>query len=137
MLPDAIATLIRDEQSRQANQFIQGIEIEAYLLKLGEHAEILSDSSGGRCRGFVAFYCNDKMTKRAFITSVLVDPRDRGLGIARALVTCVLDLVRRRGFTSCRLEVAAENTAACAMYRHLGFHIVENRPGRDLLEIQL
>ena len=136
-LPDAITALILDEQARQQDRFVEGVDFETYLAKLGERAELLSVAEGPRCRGFVAYYANDQAAKQAFITLVLVAPEDRGLGLGRSLVTCVLDIVKRRGFTSCRLEVAADNTAAHAMYRQLGFHTVEHRAGKDLLEIQL
>src|SRR6266851_4700971 len=135
MLPDSIRSLILDEQARQDNRFIEDVDLGEYLAKLGDKAEILSDSAGERCRGFVAFYCNDQTTKQAYITLVLVDPRDRGLGIGRTLVACVLDLAKRRGFTSCRLQVARHNEAAHAMYRALGFRVVEDGGKKSLLEI--
>lgn len=136
-LPDAIAALIRDEQARQQGRFVEGVDVETYLARLGERAELLSVADGPRCRGFVAYYANDYASKQAFITLVLVAPEDRGLGLGRSLVTCVLDIVKRRGFTSCRLEVATANTTAQAMYGQLGFHTVEHRAGKDLLEIKL
>lgn len=137
MLPGPIAVLIRAEQVRQQNRFVEGVDFETYLAKLGERAEILSVADGSRCRGLVAYYANDQTSKQAFITLVLVAPDDRGLGLGCSLVACVLDIVKRRGFTSCRLEVATSNTAAHAMYRQLGFHAVEHRVGKDLLEITL
>lgn len=137
MLPGPVADLIREEQARQENRFVEDVDFETYLAKLGDRAEVLSVSHADRCRGLVAFYANDHATKQAFITLVLVAPGDRGAGLGRSLVACVLELVKRRGFTSCRLEVATGNTAAHAMYRQLGFHAVEHRAGKDLLEIQL
>ena len=135
MLSESIRSLILDEQARQGNRFVEDVDLETYLVKLGDHAEILSDSAGERCRGIVAFYCNDQTTKQAFITLVLVDPRDRGLGIGRTLVAGVLDIARRRGITSCRLEVAKRNDTAHAMYLALGFRVIEDRAHKDLLEI--
>ena len=137
MLPKSIRSLIVEEQARQGGRFIEGVGLDEYLTKLGGQAEVLADSVDGRCRGFVAYYCNDETTKQAYITLVLVDPRDRGLGIGQSLVACVLDQARRRGFTSCRLEVMRDNAAAQAMYRSLGFRVVEQRSGKDLLEITL
>jgi ribosomal protein S18 acetylase RimI-like enzyme len=137
MLPDSVRSLILDEQARQASRFVEGVEIHGYLDKLAAKAEILSDCAGGRCRGVVAYYCNDVATKQAYISLVLVDPRDRGSGIGSALVLCVLDLARRRGFTSCRLEVARRNAAAYAMYRSLGFRLAEARGDKELLEVDL
>ncbi len=137
MLPDSIRSLILEEQARQENRFIEGIEMDSYLARLAERAEILSDCVAGRCRGFVAFYCNDQATRQAFITLVLVDPRDRELGIGRALVSGVLELARGRGFTSCRLQVAPRNEVAQAMYLSLGFRVVESDAGRHFLEVGL
>jgi ribosomal protein S18 acetylase RimI-like enzyme len=137
MLPESIRSLILHEQARQDNRFIEGIDVETYLAKLEERAEILSDCVAGRCRGFVAFYCNDQATKQAYITLVLVDPRDRDLGVGRALVSGALALAKGRGFTSCRLEVAQRNQVAQAMYASLGFHVIESNAGRNLLEVIL
>jgi len=137
MLCDSIRSLILDEHARQGAGFIEGVDIELYLAKLGEKAEIVSHSISGRCRGFAAFYCNDMNTKRAYITLVLVDPRDRGLGLGKSLVASVLEMARHRGFTSCRLEVAKRNEAAYAMYLSLGFRVVESQDHKYLLEIAL
>lgn len=137
MLPGPIAALIRAEQARQQDRFVEGIDFETYLAKLGERAEVLSDTEGGRCRGVVAFYANDHATRQAFITMVLVDPGDRGLGLGRALVACVLEMVKQRGFVSCRLEVAKDNVAAHAIYRELGFKTVEDRGTKDLMSVAL
>lgn len=137
MLTDAIVSLIRAEQARQQDRFVEGVDFEAYLAKLGERAEILADTEGDRCRGVVAFYANDRATRQAFITMVLVDPLDRGLGLGRALVACVLELVKRRGFASCRLEVAKDNAAAHAIYRELGFKTIADRGTKDLMSVAL
>lgn len=137
MLSDVITKLIRDEQSRQDGRFITGVDIDSYLSKLAAQAEILSDVGQGRCRGLVAFYCNDVTTAQAFITLVVIHPLDRGRGFGRALTSCVLDIARQRGFTSCRLEVASDNAAARAMYEGIGFRVVENRGTRDLMEVML
>lgn len=137
MLTDAIKTLIREEQARQSNRFVDGVAFEAYLRRLDERAEVVDDVAGGRCRGFVAFYCNDTLSRRAFITLVMVAPQDRASGLGRALVTRVLDRCRERGFATCQLEVGNENLAALALYRALGFVVIENRAGKYLMELAL
>lgn len=134
MLTDAIKTLIRDEQARQGGRFIEAGDLEAYLKKLDERAEIVSESDGARCRGFVAFYCNNLTTRRAFITLVAVAPQDRQSGLARTLVTRALAACRERGFSSCGLEVRADNAPALALYEGLGFETMSECAGRRLLE---
>jgi ribosomal protein S18 acetylase RimI-like enzyme len=126
--------MARAEQARDS-AFVATDDFDAYLAKLADKAECVADYSGGRCRGFVAFYCNDSRASRAYITLVLVDPRDRGQGIGRLLVQQVIDVAKSRGFASCALEVASSNTAAQAMYRGLGFQPRLARDGKDLLEV--
>jgi len=137
MLTNEVRDLIVDEQARQSGRFIEGVDLDAYLRKLDEKAEIHADMSDGRCRGFVAFYCNNLQTRQAFITSVVVAPQDRGTGLGREIVGAVLDICRGRGFTSCRLEVRSDNAAAITMYAGLGFSAVAERVGRQVLEIAL
>jgi ribosomal protein S18 acetylase RimI-like enzyme len=137
MLNDAIRNLIRDEQARQSGRFIEGVEIETYLRRLDEQAEVVAEVADGRCRGLVAFYCNNLATRQAYITLVLVAPPDRATGLGRTLVNSVLDACRGRGFTTCRLEVRDDNTAALAMYQSLGFTMVEERSGKQLMEFVL
>lgn len=134
MLTEAIKTLIRDEQSRQGGRFIDAGDLDAYLQKIDERAEIVSEPDGARCRGFVAFYCNNLVTRRAFITLVAVAPQDRQSGLARRLVTRALDICRERGFVSCGLEVRADNAPALALYNGLGFATVSEQDGRRVLE---
>jgi ribosomal protein S18 acetylase RimI-like enzyme len=137
MLTEAIKTLILEEQARQAGRFVEGVDLETYLRKLDEHAEVVTDSLAGRCRGFVAFYCNDMTTRQAYVSLVLVDPQDRATGLGRRLVSEVLEICRQRGFVSCRLEVRKDNVAALGMYRALGFAPVAERANADVLELRL
>lgn len=134
MLIEPVRALIIDEQARQSGRFIEGVDLQVYLKKLDAHAEIVAESDGARCRGFVAFYCNNTVTRRAFITLVLVAPEDRATGLGRSLVTRVLDVCRQRGFSSCGLEVRADNAPAIALYTGLGFITVGERDGRQVLE---
>ena len=137
MLPDAVRALILDEQRRQNGRFIEAADVDAYLAKLADRAEVLAASAADRCRGLVAFYCNDESSRQAYITLVVVHPNDRGTGLGRTLVRAVLDIARHRGFTSCRLEVAKDNAAALTVYASLGFGRVEDRGRKDLLEVRL
>lgn len=136
MIPVSIKTLILDEQFRQNGQFVK-VDLNAYLDKLEAKAEIVADFIDGRCRGFVAYYCNDIQTKLAFITLVLVGPQDRGLGLGQALTLFVLNIARSRGFKVCRLEVNKANQIAYNMYLAQGFYLVEDRGGMYLLEVAL
>lgn len=134
MITGEIERMIREEQQRQHGRFVEAPDLDAYLRKLDQHAEVLSVTQGTRCRGFVAYYCNDLTTRQAYITLVLVAPEDRGSGLGRALVLGVLAICKNRGFATCRLEVRADNTAASAMYRSLDFVPISSRGDVQIME---
>ncbi|MCR5878040.1 GNAT family N-acetyltransferase [Phenylobacterium sp. J367] len=55
------------------------------------------------------------------VLTIAVDPQRRRRGLARALMTAALGAAREAGAEACFLEVAADNAAAEALYRALGF----------------
>jgi ribosomal protein S18 acetylase RimI-like enzyme len=136
MLPESIKLIIREEQTRQDGRFIN-IEMEDYLVKLDAKAEIVADFIEDRCRGFVAYYCNNFDSKIAFITLILVNPLDRGQGLGQALTAFVLNVAKSRGFKACRLEVHKANQLAYDMYKSNGFTFVSTRDDMCLLEVVL
>jgi ribosomal protein S18 acetylase RimI-like enzyme len=136
MLPESIRLIIREEQARQGGRFIN-VGIDDYLAKLDAHAELVADFIEDRCRGFVAYYCNDRVSKTAFVTLVLVNPLDRGQGLGQALIKFVLSVAKTRGFIACRLEVHASNRVAFEMYESLGFMHVDTKGEMNSLEVVL
>jgi len=64
----------------------------------------------------------------ADIQTVAVREDRQGEGIARRLVTNLLDVADRSGATHTMLEVRADNDAATALYRGLGFVPISTRP---------
>ncbi len=70
--------------------------------------------------GFEAVGTKDKLRHRAdFGIAVLRDYW--GLGIGRALTQCSIVCARAAGYHQLELTVVADNTAAVALYRSLGF----------------
>lgn len=55
----------------------------------------------------------------------------RGKGAGRALTTCLLDEATLRGRARVRLSVVKANARALALYRGLGFEVVEDREAED------
>jgi hypothetical protein len=55
MLTPSMKAMIRAEQASQAGRFVDHTDLEAYLDKLDARAEVVAETAGGRCRGFVGF----------------------------------------------------------------------------------
>jgi len=61
------------------------------------------------------------------INNIAVHPRYQRQGVATRLLSVAFDLARRRGARKALLEVRVSNTAAQALYQHLGFRVVGRR----------
>ncbi|MBR6524011.1 MAG: GNAT family N-acetyltransferase [Clostridia bacterium] len=71
--------------------------------------------------GLIAFYANDYDTNTAYITSLLVDKKCRGMGIATELVQRVESICFANGFKQVKLEVNKANLPAISLYEKLGY----------------
>lgn len=67
-------------------------------------------------------------SRRARIYSIVVSPHARGMGLGTRLVEAAKDRARAAACTMISLEVRADNHAALALYRKLGFEIASTLP---------
>lgn len=112
-------------------------EIDAYLRKTHDLAEIASLTGAGGIKGFIAFYCNDPAKDSAYITMLIVNSSCRGQGIGYALVSLALSIMRTRLFRVCRLQVHQDNIAAIKFYERCGFTFIEDNAEYRLMEYVL
>jgi ribosomal-protein-alanine N-acetyltransferase len=80
------------------------------------------------CR-IAAFLTSWLVADEMHITNVAVSPNQRGKGVARFLLTRVLDEIVSQGGKWCQLEVRESNDAAMGLYLKLGFHNLGIRRG--------
>ncbi len=116
-----IKNLILAEQKKYNGKFLENIKTDDYIDKLFQKAEILFHYYSNDIAGFIAFYCNDYISKTLYITSIIVDPAYRGKKIGYCLLKSVQEVAKARGFISCRLEVHVENQIAIRLYEKCGF----------------
>lgn len=75
---------------------------------------VIGDAIVGYRRGFDA----------ARLYSLVTDPRERGRGVASALLAAAEAAAGERGVVSMRLEVRPDNEAAIGLYRRRGYEVV-------------
>jgi len=94
-------------------------------------------------QGLVVGYAGLMTVSRdADVQTVAVAQADQGQGIARLLMTALVQEARSRGCTSLMLEVGVDNQPALHLYRALGFVDVSRRrdyyaPGVDAMVMRL
>lgn len=99
-------------------------ELKNYFIKIDGLSTFEKYYINGNLAGFISFYCNDRDTKEAYITLVLVDQKFRGMKIAKMMLIKVLAYVKDNKFSKCSLEVNRNNLAAINLYKSIGFNEV-------------
>ncbi|MFU9813885.1 GNAT family N-acetyltransferase [Acinetobacter radioresistens] len=123
MFFDQIEHMVKTEYSLSGRDFIDVDNVDNYVNKIKNKAELVAHIVEGVCVGFIAFYANDEAKENAFITMVMIRSDMRGRKIAGSLLTAVLENLKSRGFKFCNLEVRTNNTNAIKLYENLGFKI--------------
>ena len=103
-------------------------EIAALLSKPGVSALVARRGSWWTSARPVGFLLLRTVADEAEILTVAVHPANRSGGTGRALVAEALRRLYRDRIDHAFLEVAADNEAALAIYRRLGFRMVGERP---------
>ena len=77
----------------------------------------------------VGYLCLWEVADEVHITNVAVHPDSRRKGVARSLLSSVLEDGRGRGFKVVVLEVRPSNRHALRLYESFGFRVVGRRHG--------
>jgi len=77
----------------------------------------------------VGYLCLWEIGGEIHITNIAVARAHRRQGIARWMLTEILEDARRRGARTVFLEVRPTNTEALGLYEALGFHVIGRRKG--------
>lgn len=123
MFFDQIEHMVKTEYSLRGRDFIDVDNVDNYVNKIKNKAELVAHIVEGVCVGFIAFYANDEAKENAFITMVMIRSDMRGRKIAGSLVTAVLENLKSRGFKFCNLEVKENNVSSIKVCESLGFKI--------------
>lgn len=80
-------------------------------------------------RRVVGFILSRRAADEAEVLTIVVDPSNRGQGVAGRLMAANMELLSRHGVKSLVLEVGETNAAARKLYAGLGFAEVGRRQG--------
>lgn len=93
-------------------------------------SRVVLASTGGQLAGLGrwSWYASPAVAVNADIRQVMVHPRSRGQGLARALVAALVEDARERGVETLTLDVRGNNHAAMALYETVGFQVAGRLP---------
>jgi len=95
--------------------------LDSYAQKLANNAVIHIVSSENNIIAFAACYCNEILTKQAFLAQIAVHDAYRGLHIGGMLLELCIDCSRRLGMEKMILEVDDDNVSAHQLYAKYEF----------------
>ncbi len=114
---------IISSQNKLMNGGLINQPVEEYVEKILNKASLLIYMIHGTIAGFVAYYCNDPLKQRAFLTMLCIAPENTGKGIGSYLLNCSIADIKSKGFIIYELDVKENNTAAIQLYKNAGFEI--------------
>lgn len=112
-----------DSATRKLTDRVESLEV--FAEKLFRYAENYVMVQHNTELGFISFYANDMVNRRAYLTVIAVDARYQKKGIGSLALQFMLDECRARQMATIRLEVDTMNDNAIGFYQMHGFSIVE------------
>lgn len=97
------------------------VDIDAYASKLVNNAYVAILKKGDDFIGLFAIYINDTENKVAYISSMAVMDKYKGVGYSQYLMDKAVNSVREVGMNMVRLEVKASYARAVKFYEKCGF----------------
>ncbi|MDO5558716.1 MAG: GNAT family N-acetyltransferase [Oscillospiraceae bacterium] len=86
---------------------------------------VITDDTG--CMfAFSAFYCNDIINKKAFLSLIAVKPEFTRMGLGNMMLDFVSEYVKKSGMTSLFLEVRKTNSSAVKFYKNQDFEFIDD-----------
>lgn len=96
---------------------------DALAKKYEENAEFYTLYSDGNFAAFVAFYCNDTISKNAFLSLIGVLEQYEGNGFGQLMLDKAVSVSRKNGMRRMALEVRKDNERAISLYKKNGFAV--------------
>ena len=116
------------------------VNLNNYVTKLLESAEVLTCFDAEKIAGVLAFYHNDYVNKYGYITYLAIDEPYRGKGIATQLLDECISYCKKSGMYFINVETWETNKPVLRLYMSKGFDIVgmlDDRIGEKSLKLSL
>ena len=104
-----------------------------YAKKIAEHGIAVVLKAEGNIVGLALFYANNKDTKAAFLSDLVVDNSYQGMGLGRKLMNEFENVSRENGMEKATLTCSIQNENALGFYNKLGYYKAETQGEKYLM----
>lgn len=98
------------------------VDLNLFANKVLTIGHVISILDNNRISGSIAFYANDMITFKGYISFIATTNSMRNQGIASSLISLVIDEMRNAGMTC--VGIHTNNPKASRIYQHLGFKVI-------------
>ena len=103
------------------NKMISREQLSILAKKFSENAIFLLMEVDNESVGFCSFYANDHLSKRAFISMIIIGGKYQRRGYGRNIMLEVENKAKERGMCTIRAEVALTNEKSKCFFESQGF----------------
>lgn len=100
------------------------VNIKDYVDKVLDNGYCHVAVCGQQIVGAIMFYCNDNITKKAYITFIGVAPEHRNIGIGHSLLRIALKESNIHGMDRIGVRTRENNGVSIRLYKDNGFEIL-------------
>lgn len=132
---ELLLTFLKASDKQFAIPISSKVDLVQYSERILEGGRVIGVIDNGKLAAAVFFYCNDNVTRSAYITFLCSLPNYRGKGYARKVVSKALSYSKMKGMGSVRTD--SVNPSAVGLYRSLGFIETSRILEGDLIKYNL
>ena len=97
------------------------VNIKAYANKLYNYADFFEAKDNDNLIGLLTIYLNNEEKRTGYISTLCIEAKYQGIGIARKLMSQVINYSGQISFNFLELEVYNSNKEAFNFYKSIGF----------------
>jgi len=111
--------------------------LDDYASKMYKNSTIFSVHEEGKLVAAMAVYSNDPNRNIAFGTMLAVGKSHRIYGLGPSLIKSTIDYLRKKSFSTFRLEIYKTNPRVITLYKRLKFIIISETDDTVFVQLSL
>lgn len=115
-----------EKSNAEFNSDLITTDINSYVDKLISHATIMPIFEDNNLIAFIAYYNNDEINRKAYLSMIAVKPDYGGKGYGSKLLEMAIQSLIKKNYKYFDLEVLKTNDIAIKFYKKYNFQIIDS-----------